>query len=148
MKPEADQILGLSATQLMTGLAPLLPSAHAQGEATLTALVMIFAAQEYERAAEIRTTENAEMRALFEALAPIVRDANLKTELEDAAIGTDASLKISSLNRDNYALRRLLIALHTHVELLTGGAAREAETKIWYLLNMFAERRLLHLPQG
>lgn len=148
MTPEADHILGLSAGQMMTDMAPLLPADYAKGAAALTALVMTFAAQEYDRAAEIRTTENAEMRALFKTLAPLVENAHLKAELEDAAMGVDDSLKISRLNEGNYALRKLLIALHAHVETLTGDAAREAQAQIWRLLNAFAGRRLLHLPQG
>lgn len=148
MTPEADRILGLLAGQMMTDMAPLLPADYAKGAVALTALVMALAAQEYDRAAEIRTTENAEMRALFKTLAPLIEDAHLKAELEDAAARTDASLKISRLNESNYALRRLMIALHAHVETLTGDAARDAEAQIWRLLKTFAGRRLLHLPQG
>ncbi len=148
MTPEADRILGLSAAQMMTELAPLLPAEYAKGTAALTALVMTLAAQEYDRAAEIRAAENDEMRTLFKMLAPLVHGATLKAKLDDAAMSTDTSLKISHLNESNYALRKLLIALHAHIETLTGDAARDAETQIWRLLNAFAGRRLLHLPQG
>lgn len=75
MKPEADQILGLSAFQLLGTLSPLLPEAYAQGTASLIAFMMMLSAQEYNRAADIRVKENEDMRALFAGLAPKLRDA-------------------------------------------------------------------------
>ena len=143
MKPEVDQILGLSAMQLMTELGPLLPTQYAQGGATLTGLMVMLSAQEYERAAEIRVAENQEVRALFAALAPGLTDKTLKAQLEAAAATDDVSLKISALDESNYALRRLLIALHEHVE---AAGAREATARIWALLKAIATRRELHLP--
>jgi hypothetical protein len=144
MKPEADQILGLCVQSLHTVLMPELHTAYPQVTAAIMGLLMAFAAQEYERGAEIRVTENARMRALFADLAPLVRDGALKVELETASTSHDASLLISTLNESNAALRHLLIALHAHVESLDG--AREAEKKIWALLAALAERRLLKLP--
>ena len=61
MKPEVDQILGLSAGQLMGQIAPLLPNSFAIGGASLLGIMMTFAAQEYERGADIRVAENADI---------------------------------------------------------------------------------------
>ena len=148
MKPEVDQILMITAGQIATELMPHLAAQYTQGVAQLSALMAILSAQEYDRAAEIRAAENREMRALFAELAPLVTDAGLNTKLNEQAGGQDASLRVSALNRANYALRDLLIALHEHVEGLDGEAARKAETRIWTLLKVFAERRQLHLPQA
>ena len=145
MKPEVDQIMGLSATQLMTGLGPLLPTQYAQGGAMLTGIMLMLSAQEYDRAAEIRVAENQEIRALFAALAPMAADPALKAQLESAAATDDTSLKISALDERNYALRRLLIALHEHVE---AAGAREANARIWAQLKTIAARRELHLPSS
>ena len=41
MKPEVDQILSLSAGQLMGTLAPLLPTGYAQGSASLLGVMML-----------------------------------------------------------------------------------------------------------
>ena len=65
MKPEVDQILGLSTAQLMSQVVPLLPNSYAIGSTSLLGIMMTFAAQEYERGADIRAAENADMRALF-----------------------------------------------------------------------------------
>lgn len=143
MKPEIDQILGLSAGQLLAGVVPLLPTGYAQGTASLIAFMLMFAAQEYERGADIRATENSEMRALFGSLAPQVRDVNLKAGLESAAATSDSSLKISALDASNYELRRLLIALHIHMEQQKNEVA---EKQIWRVLRAMADRRLLKLP--
>ncbi len=143
MKPEADQILGLSAFQLLGTLSPLLPDAYAQGSASLIAFMMMLSAQEYERAADIRAKENADMRALFAALAPGVRDAALKTKLESAARGTQTSLTISALDAQNYELRHVLIALHECVDAADDAGASKA---IWALLKRMADRRVLNVP--
>ncbi len=87
MKPEVDQILMITAGQIMGELTPNLPSHYTQGAAQLAALMAILSAQEYDRAAEIRAAENREMRALFAELAPGVSDAALRAKLEAAAKG-------------------------------------------------------------
>jgi len=148
VKPEVNQILMITAGQIAAELTPHLASQYTQGVAQLSALMAILSAQEYDRAAEIRAVENHGMRALFAELAPLVTDARLKAKLNEQAGGQDASLRVSALNRANYALRDLLIALHEHIEGLNGEAARKAETRIWALLGAFADRRQLHLPQA
>jgi len=148
MKPEVDQILMITAGQIVTELAPNLAAQYAQGVAQLSALMAILSAQEYDRAAEIRASENRDMRALFNEIAPLVRDPALKSKLEAAAAETDPSIRVSALNQANDTLRDLLIALHAHVEALDGQKARAAETRLWGLLKSFADRRQLFLPQG
>ena len=148
MKPEVDQILGVTAGRIMDELMPLLPNQYAQGTAAIASMMLMLSAQEYDRAADIRAAENAGMRALFAELAPLVRDAALKARLEVAARSTDESLKISALDQNNYGLRDLLIALHEHVEGVDGEAARTAETRIWQALKKFADARRLSLGPG
>jgi hypothetical protein len=148
MRPEVDQILMITAGQVATELGPNLPTQYAQGMAQLAAVMDVLAAQEYDRAADIRAAENREMRALFADLAPSIADKDLMARLQKAAADTDASLRVSTLNEANYALRELLIALHEHVEAEAGKAGRAAETRIWKLLMTFAARRRLYLPQS
>jgi hypothetical protein len=142
MNPEVDQILMLSASQLMGNLAPLLPEAYAQGQAALLSFVMILSAQEYERGADIRVNENADMRVLFRDLAPRVDDAALRARVEAAAGTKDESLTISALNAGNAELRRVLIAIQIHVEDRND---RDVQSRIWALLKRAAARRLVKL---
>jgi len=141
MKPEADLILGKSADQLMA-LTPELGASYSQGSAAILALLMKFAAREYERGADIRAAENAGMRALFAELAPIMRDASLRERVDVAAVTYDSSLMISALNATNCNLRRLLIDLQTHIEDI---GLRAAEKRIWSLLKAMAARRSVSL---
>jgi hypothetical protein len=143
MKPEVDQILNTSAMQLIGGIAPQLSGTYAQSSASLLGFMMMLSAQEYDRAADVRAAENADMRALFGELAPHVKDAALHARLE-AAVGTeDRSLKISALDGANTDLRKLLIEAHAHIETL---GARELERKIWTVLRAAADRRALKMP--
>jgi hypothetical protein len=141
MKPEVDQILNLSAMQMLGTLAPQLPPGYATGSASLIAFMMMLSAQEYDRAADIRAAENADMRALFAELAPRVGDAALAGKLRAAASGKDESLRISALDAANAELRRLLIVLHA---VVADDAA--ADRQVWGVLKALAERRLLKLP--
>jgi hypothetical protein len=142
MKPDVDQVLGTSAAQLTGTLAPLLPGAYAMGSAALLGIMMMLSAQEYDRAADIRAAENADMRALFRECAASIDDAALKSKLLHASQTRDNSLKISMLNAENYELRRVLIALQTHCE---DKGLRDIERRIWSVLKASAERRLLKL---
>jgi hypothetical protein len=148
MKPEADQILAVSAGQLMAGVIPLLPNSYSQGSTAVLSFLMLFAAQEYERGADIRAADNTDMRATFSVLAPLVGDMELKAKLEEAAASTESSLLISALDRSNAHLRALFIRLHAHLEAQTGDAARAGERRIWEVLKASAARRLLKSPVG
>jgi hypothetical protein len=142
MKPEVDQILNLSAGQLMGQLAPLLPNSFAIGSASVLGMMMMFAAQEYDRGADIRVAENADMRRLFRDAAPQIGDAELKTMLFTAAATQDRSLKISMLNSENMELRRVLIRLQVHAE---EQGLCDIERRVWDVLKASADHRLLRL---
>lgn len=143
MKPEVDQILFLTTGQLMNVVIPQLPPGYVQGNSAVLAILTLFAAQEYDRAAEIRAVENAEMRALFTDTASGIDDAALKADLLKSAELQAASLRVSALNEVNYALRRVLIRLHAHAEEVGLG---DLERRIWGLLRASADRRQLALP--
>ena len=141
MNPEIPTILQFSLQRLMGGVGEN-GAAFAAGQMGLIGMMMTLSAKEYERGADIRHTENNDMRALFGELAPAVSDAALKAELQAAAAGKDESLRISALNANNYALRRLLTRLQIHAE--DHGAAA-AERRIWAVLKAMAARRLVQL---
>jgi hypothetical protein len=142
MKPDAQDILNKSADQLMGQLAPALNEQYSQGMAAIMALLMKFAAKEYERGADIRAAENADMRALFAELAPRVGDAELRKHLEEAAATHVTSLAVSALNAANHDLRKTLIALQIWIE---DNGAREDQKRIWSVLKASADRRIVPL---
>jgi len=141
MSPEVPTILQLSLARLMGGITEH-GAAFAQGQMGLIGMMMTLSAKEYERGADIRHTENEDMRALFGELAGGVKDAALKAKLVDAAKSKDESLRISVLNEKNYALRRLLTEAQVYAE---DNGAKDAEKRIWAVLKAMAARRLVTL---
>ena len=142
MKPEVNDILTRSADRLMAEAVPALGTPYLQGTVSLLTLLMRFSAREYERGADIRARENADMRGLFDALAAKISDEALRAQLEKAASTRDESLTISALDAANAELRRTLIALQIHAEELNDrGMLRE----IWHVLKSGADRRLITL---
>lgn len=147
MKPEVDQILVQSLGTLMGDVAPHLTQDYAQGHVGAIGMLMIFAAQEYERGAEIRVAENKGMRALFGDAAEVITDDKLICRLNAAARGQDTCFAITALNAENDRLKTLLIELHEYVEGWGHPQAEEVDAKIWSLLRSFADNRALHLPE-
>ncbi|HLJ52703.1 MAG TPA: hypothetical protein VKT24_04910 [Rhizomicrobium sp.] len=141
MKPEVGTILGLSVQKLALGITQE-GAAFAQGTVGLLATVLGLAAKEYERGADIRYSENREIRELFAELAPAVGDAQLRAELVHTAAKKDPSLRISDLNSANYELRDLLTRLLIDAE---EHGALPAQKRIWAVLKALAERRLVQL---
>lgn len=137
MTPEVDGMINATATRLMTQVFPALPPGYGQSSAGLTGMLLLFAAQQFENAADIRVWENGEMRKL------LTRGANWSRPAE---IAPAPSLKISALNAENHALKKALIALHAAVEDAKGEAARTFERDILAFLEAASDRRRLHLP--
>jgi hypothetical protein len=141
MRPEVGTILGLTVQKLATGIGDD-GAQFAQGTVGLLASMLTLSAKEYERGADIRFTENREIRALFAELSPSVTDSALRKELHDASVASGPSLRISDLNEANYALRRMLTRLQIHAE---EHGARAAQKRIWTVLKALARRRLVQL---
>ena len=141
MNPEVGTILSLSTQRIAMGIGNE-GAAFAAGTVGLIGMMMTLSAKEYDRGADIRFAENNDMRALFGELAGGVKDAALKAKLEAAAGSKDASLRISVLNENNYALRRLLTEMQIHAE---EHGASQAQQRIWAVLKAMAARRLVQL---
>ncbi len=148
MKPEVNDILTGVLGTVLSDIGPHLPEGYPQGSMNLIALLMVFSAQEYDRAAEVRAHENAAMRALFADVASSVPDPDLRYRLERAANESDDSLKVSALNASNSRLKELLIELHELVENSDAAWARSTDELIWAMLAEFTAARHLDLPIG
>lgn len=146
MKPDVPVVMrGLFGTMLME-IAPNLTAEYSAGSIGIMSMMIFMTAEEYDRAAEIRAAENAEMRALFAEAAGLVEDAGLKAKLAEAAKGKDASLRVSALDKENAALAALLIELQAHVEDSAAPHAAGLEARIWDYLVTAADRRKLTFP--
>lgn len=129
MIPEADTMLNGAAMKLLLDIAPLLPPGYGQGSASTVAMVMMLAAQQFDKGADNRLWEIEAMRTLL-----------ARGGTNPGAAGTDRS--IAALNAEHAALSRSLIELHARIE----GEDRPLEADILAYLKESAARRRLHLP--
>jgi hypothetical protein len=143
MIPPVDQALQVLAAQLLLQIAPRVADGYSKSSVELIGALLLEAAEECDRAAEIRVEENRDLRGVFAAAARHVPDADLARRLGDAAGEEEASLRVSALDRTNDHLRRLLVELHACVEERPETWAREVEREIWSALRRSAKRRTL-----
>ncbi len=142
MKPSPEVILNQSFAKIAMEMGPALPAGYGQGTATITGVLLLMVAQEFDRAADIRVKENRAMRTLFAHAADGV-DAALAARLRAAAEGRDGDLSVAVLDRANGELKRLLIELHAFAEQ-KGELA--LERRILRFLSEAATARQVFLP--
>ena len=149
MKPDVPVVMARYFGTLATDVAPNLNGEYSAGNASTMGLSLYFAAQEFERAAEIRVRENDEMRSLFAAAQAddVVSDEGLRVRLGEASTGKDESLTISALDETNATLKALLIDLQIALEAASSPTAAGFEGKVWDHVIRSAERRKLVLPE-
>jgi hypothetical protein len=148
MIPAVEQMLLTSAGLLGQDIAPRVASeAYALGNVGTTALMLVFAVQEIDRAAENHARDIDERRAIFAQAATVIDDAALAARLA-AAAGSAAprSMRPSVLGAENATLAELLIALHALVEERDTDWARRIERAILDHLAASAGRRTLFIP--
>jgi hypothetical protein len=146
MKPEIPVVMQGHVGTLFGDILPHLNAEYSMGNTSLMAMSLFMVAEEFDRAADIRVAENAEMRALFAEAGRLIDDASLAARLTEASKGKDASLRITALNASNDALKALLIELQTLVEESKAPWAPALEEKIWDYIIAAAERRKLTFP--
>ena len=145
MSPSADSALRTLAAPLLGEIAPEVRSRYRQSSVQVVAIATLIIATEYERAADVRTWENAAIREILRRHAGLVADPTRRARLEDAAASVDADLLISTLDAANADLERALIDLHAEIEGIEGPAARDAEREVWTYLLESARRRSVRL---
>jgi hypothetical protein len=146
MKPDVPLVLQHSFGKLLLEVAPNLTAEYAVGNTSVIGLMMFMSAAEFERGAQLRAEENAEMRAIFEETGGLGLPGDLQKRLGAAAGGREASLLISDLDAENDRLKTLLIELQAALEELDSQPARKLGARIWGFLRQAAEKRKLPYP--
>lgn len=146
MKPDVGTVMQGFFGTLLGDIAPHLTAEYSMGNVGLMGMMMFMTAEEYDRAADIRAAENAEMRSLFSHAATLVADEALRAKLASAASEKEGSLRISELNARNAALAGLMVELQAHAEASDAPWASNLEARIWDHLVAATERRKLPLP--
>ena len=142
MKPSPDMVLNQAFAKLAMEIGPALPAGYSQGSVTTTAVLLLMAGQEFNRAADSRAKENAAMRALFAEQAGAWGGA-LGQRLRADAEPKDADLTVATLDAGNAALKMTLIALQAHAE---ESKLAPLQKRIAAMLRDFATGRQIFLP--
>jgi hypothetical protein len=145
MKPEVDVVLQSIVQKLLTDVAPAIGDEYVRSNVEVMAGLLAAAAEEFDRAAEVRVQDNEGMRRIFREVVPSLPELDLRERLEAAAKERDASVRVRDLNVANDRLRALLIELQTYVETREEDWARRANRAIWEELRASTERRAISL---
>ncbi len=141
MKPTLTSVLGALSARVFTEILPALPAGYRQSDALMVALLLAGAAEEHERAAEVRSADIGALRSLFERALPKLPHGPLRDAVGTAAGVRPDSLEISALDACGDKLSKVLIDLHAYVEERDETWAREVERDIWAVLRACAARR-------
>jgi hypothetical protein len=136
MIPRPQQALNDLAMKLIGSVAPQTQSVYAASNAGMIAMLLQCLAQEFDRAAAVRTQDIDELIALFESLRD-VPPVNLTSRLGTFSHGSAESLRIEHLNVRHAQGMALLIELHAWAET---HRAEELDREIWSFLTRHAER--------
>jgi hypothetical protein len=143
MKPEVDVVLRSMMTKLLLEVAPAVGDAYVRSNVEAMGALLAAAAEEFDRAAEVRVAENRSMREILRAATEHVPEGDLRSRLTVAAEEREASLRIGDLNAVNDRLRALLIELQTLVEGSDEEWAHRIDRAIWAELRASARRRAI-----
>jgi hypothetical protein len=143
MKPEVDVVLRSMMTKLLLEVAPAVGDAYVRSNVEAMGALLAAAAEEFDRAAEVRVAENRSMREILRAATKHVPEGDLRSRLAVAAEEREASLRITDLNAANDRLRTLLIEIQTLVEGSDEEWARRIDRAIWDELRASARRRAI-----
>lgn len=144
MTPDPKKVL-LTLTGVLGGqVLPEVRTPFAQQSVGLTATLLLFLAQEWDRAAARLVEESAATLELLTRAKPLVGEGGLHERIVEAERRVPGSdLHLGALQSENDQLRRLLIDVHERVESMKGEAAERLNELIWEELRQSTRRRHL-----
>ena len=141
MKPALTAVLGALSARVFTEIMPSLPAGYRQSDALIVALLLAGAAEEHERAADVRNADVEGLRGVLARAVSALPAGALRDAVASAADMRPASLRISDLDACGDKLSAVLIELHAYVEGCDESWAREIERDIWVALRAASQRR-------
>jgi len=148
MKPGSVHLLQTIASTLASDIYPRVETSYHQSMLAQIIELLVGIAGEFDQAASNLVEENQKYRDLFRICNEKVMDSALKERLIQAVETTDTDLRVTSLDKANQELTKLLIDLQTHLESIDDEKSRELNESIWQELMMRAMRRLAVITQG
>ena len=144
MRPDPPKVLFALAGTLGMQVLPQVATPFAQQSVSLTAVLAVILAQEWDRAASRLIEENAAVVELLSRARGLVGDVELKARLDIAVSAPPTTdFHVSALQAQNDDLRRLLVELHALVDSMPGEAAARFSEAIWEELKESTRRRHL-----
>lgn len=134
MIPEPGRALTDLAMRLLLTIAPQTANTFAAADSLLVGQLMLTLSQEFERAIATRMQDIDELRELL-AHAPVSHASSLPARAQFAT-ATPASLHLRDVNQLHDEGMRLLIELHSEVELTDA----DLNLRIWHFLRAHSER--------
>ena len=129
MIPAPGRALNDLAMRLLLSIAPQTANTFAAADSMLVGQLMLTLSQEFERAVETRMQDIDELQELFS-------QAPMDAARDRFAANTPASLHLQDVNALHDEGMRLLIELHTEVEL----SDPDLNLRIWLFLRAHSER--------
>ena len=145
MTPDLGRFLEVVSAHLLQRTAPALEAGYEQSSVMTLAILLGVAREEVDRAAARRFEENTALREFFREWQRVVDKEELRSRIIAASGGSDPSLRVPDLEKNNAALRALLIEMHAQIEEQDGEEARACEDALWRELALSTERRRLSL---
>jgi hypothetical protein len=139
--PRGSRALGDIALKLAMAIAPETSSAYAAASTGMMTMLLGCLAQDYERAAETRTQDVREIKALFAEAVGV--PAPLASEITAFRTSEPKSLLLGDLDAWHGRALALLIRLHAHAEAAGDGALDRA---IWAFLERHVARHAFAAP--
>jgi hypothetical protein len=147
--PDPGKVLLAISAALGGQVLPEVKTPFGQQTVGLSAMLLVLLAQDYDRVAARLAEENLAVLGLLRRARALVADPALQERIAALeANAPNADLAVSALERENDALRGVLIDVHAGVESMPGDEAAALNTAIWAELCQSARRRHTELPQG
>jgi len=144
MIPRGSEAIGHLITRIATDLIPQAPNAYAATDLGYFTILLSMVAQDYERAADVFVTEDAEISAILRKAAGVLEDRALQTRIAETLDNKAASLRLSDLTARSDMLLKLLIDVHAAVEAAEAAGAGWApalNADIWRFLEAHVARQ-------
>jgi hypothetical protein len=145
MIPRGSQGVDNLATRIAIDLIPKAADAYMMADLGMLSGLVRMVGQDFDRAAEVLTTDVEAARAIFREAEPHIADEDLKQRVADALASRPESLAIPALNARADVAMRVLIDLHAAVE--AAGDAGDAwatalDRTIWAFLDDYVAKRV------
>ena len=142
MIPRHGHSLRDIAIKLAMSIAPETTSVYAASNAGMMSMLLQCLAQDFDRAAESRSRDIAEMKEIFERAIAGALGIELAGRLRAFLTMQPKSLSLTDLDALSAEGQNTLIALQTWAE---DNAATELEQEVWEFLERFADRHSFQL---